>query len=155
MPCVLLIHSQMMEAAKKKIAQTGTPENTRLIKLSKSAEGISEILEEEEININGSLYDIAYLQDKGDSVYCYCLSDIEEESLMAELGNTYSQYQSSPVGHSHQSVFLKDILKEFTVYKTMNIHYPHQFCSAYHFPTADITTTSGYCTIDTPPPRFI
>ncbi|MBS1494099.1 MAG: hypothetical protein JST55_11335 [Bacteroidetes bacterium] len=60
-------------------------QNLETISLTKEEAKLYLIEDEEELNINGKMYDIARHEDHGDKIIFYCINDEKEEHLFAKL----------------------------------------------------------------------
>lgn len=73
-----IIYFEMNEKIKEE-------KNLETITLSKNEAKQYLCDDDEELNINGKMYDIARQEDKGDKIIFYCINDEKEEHLFAKL----------------------------------------------------------------------
>ena len=105
---------------------------------------------EDEVRCNGSLYDIVRRYSSGDSTYLICLSDAEEDELLADFDD-HVRRQLGASGDLGEFDEFMDVFKD---------SYTHRFHAIHSLVACGIVSPvslSIYCSVDldvpSPPPR--
>jgi len=150
--------NQIKEHAKEKISLMTT--NTRdgetiLLKIRKKE--LSDITLYKEINddefiYRGNLYDVISREVSNDTVYIYCLHDLDEEDFQKSISSYFDSHSN------HNSIFQTVTTGQAA---SLNFIKPH---NSDLYPVQDengiiqinfTNVMKGYFTISDPPPRFI
>lgn len=155
---MLLVYEFMEYRQKCKMKTTILDTHTHLKKLSLSDSAYcNSKISNDEIKINGKMYDVKYVYFTGDSVQLLLISDTKEDSILAELEGFVNST------NNNNSPLQQRILKLLFLDYTFPIHSTDYLNISKHYTISNVTyfirnlnlIPSFLSEIQPPPPRFV
>lgn len=108
----IIIRSDIRQAIEEKIEANVPIEDLVLIKIANSncPKDFQFTEEGREFRYHSEMYDIVYQEMKGDTTYYYCIHDVRETKLYADLNHQiHQEYTTNPIHHKKQVELLKKL----------------------------------------------
>lgn len=150
----LILQSSLKENAAERIIAGDKNSSITMVVLAEKEfkEGVSELkfFDENEFSFKGKMYDIIKKENRNDSVYFYCLADLEEDDLnlaFSKNGTSEERGNGSAENSMLKNILQKGLLAEFP-------HSPGNIFNINYYNYCPLIPALNSSEIPTPPPVF-